>query len=88
MPDRGDTFPNDYELISRVEQLVYNMRLAALRGEVTDLHLQDNRPVVVIRMLYLALVFICAVAEKKKMTHGDMRNLFAEMRIAQRRGTL
>lgn len=77
--------PSDDELITRLETHVYHVRLAAKSGESTDLHQPDMRPIVLLRLLRLAIVMICAMADKKKMGYQELKALFAEMRIAGRK---
>lgn len=78
--------PSDAELIGRLEVFVYHVRLAAKSGASTDLHMPDMRAVVLLRMLKLAIVVICSMADVKKMSHGDLKTMFAEMRVVERRG--
>lgn len=78
-------FPSDAELIGQLEASVYHVRLAAKSGASTDLHMSDMRPVVLLRLLKLAIVCICSMADVKKMSHGDLRTMFAEMRVVEKR---
>lgn len=82
-PDRP--FPTDDALITQLEADIYRMRLAAKSGESVDLHAPDDRTVVLLRLLRLAIVLICTMADKKKMGYQDLKLLFAEMRIAGRK---
>lgn len=77
--------PSDDELITRLETHIYHMRLAAKSGAPTDLHQPDMRPVVLLRLLSLAIMLICVMADKKKMGYSELKVLFAEMRIAERK---
>lgn len=78
-------FPSDDELISRLESLVYHVRLKAKSGESTDFPMQDMRPVVLLYLLKLAIVLICTMADKKRMGYQELKALFAEMRIVGRK---
>lgn len=86
METPGEPHPTDGELIDLLERQVYYMRLAVKSGESTDLHMPDMRPVVLLRIIKLSIIVICAMADKKKLTAQHLKELFAEMRIAERKG--
>lgn len=85
MTEPSAPLPGDDELITKLEALVYHVRLAAKSGESTDFPMQDMRPVVLLHLLKLAIVMICAMADKRKMGYQELKALFAEMRIAGRK---